>query len=329
MADKPKSTSAALYRRDLMGLALFGMAAAAFGVLLGKPYHLTLLTYSGLYTIAALGMFLLFGLCGQISVGQAAFFGIGAYVGALLVMRAGLPSGVAIAAAVAVAGVIGFAVSRPILKLSTNYLAMATLAFGVIVYVVFSQAISWTGGLDPGLFGVPPISLFGHSFASAADKYWIVAAFTFLSLALVINLVHSRFGRAFKALRSSEVAAAGLGVDVVGCKVAAFTVAASLAGLAGALFGFVQGSFSASNFTVSLSIEFLVMVVVGALSSPWGALFGAFFITIVPTFLDDFDAYKLLVYGCILLVVTVLMPDGVARAAYDGLQALLRRRSAS
>ena len=322
---KTDFTCDAKYRRDLFGLAVFALTVVVLGFVLHKPYHLTLATDICVYAIAALGMFLLFGLCGQISVGQAAFFGIGAYTSSLLVMRAGMPVAVGIAAGIMLSSVVGWLVSRPILSLATNYLAMATLAFGVVVYVIFSQAIAITGGLDPGIFGVPPMSLFGVTLATPAAKFWTVGAFTFLSLLLIINLIHSRVGRALMALRGSEVASAGLGVDVVRYKVMAFTISAGLAGLAGALFAFVQGSFSASNFTVSLSIELLVMVVVGSLSSPWGALFGAFFITFVPTLLDDFQAYKLMLYGLILLVVTVLMPDGLARAAYDGLRSLSKR----
>ena len=317
------------YRRDLLGLAAFVVVVCVLGFTLTKPYHLTLLTDSGVYAIAALGMFLLFGLCGQISVGQAAFFGLGAYTSSLLVMRAGVPSPAAIVAAVALSSLVGWVVSRPILKLTTNYLAMATLALGVVAYVIFGQAISLTGGLDPGIFGVPPISLFGFALSSPVAKFWTVSVFTFISLLLIINLIHSRAGRAFNALKGSEIATAGLGVNVVHYKVMAFTIAAGLAGLAGALFGFVQGSFSAANFTVGLSIELLVMVVVGSLSSPWGALFGAFFITIVPTFLDDFEVYKLLLFGFILLVVTVLMPDGLGRAGYDGALRLARRMRSS
>jgi len=318
-------TSDKNYRRDLIGLAFFAVAIVALGLLLRKPYHLGLLTDSCVFAIAALGMFLLFGLCGQISVGQAAFFGIGAYTSALLVMHVGFPPLAGIAAGVALSCVLGWLISRPILNLTTNYLAMATLAFGVIVYVIFSQAVPVTGGLDPGIYGVPPLSIFGYVLKTPLAKFWTVGAFTFVSLLLVINLIHSRAGRAFVALKGSEVATAGLGIDVVRHKVVAFTVAAGLAGLAGALFAFVQGSFNAANFTVGLSIELLVMVVVGSLASPWGALFGAFFITIVPTFLDDFEVYKLLLYGTIILVVTVLMPDGLARAGYDTLRSAARR----
>lgn len=318
-------TCDARYRRDLIGLVVFALAIVVLGLVLKKPYHLGLLTDSCVFAIAALGMFLLFGLCGQISVGQAAFFGIGAYTGALLVMRTGLPAPLAIAAAVALSSFIGWLVSRPILSLSTNYLAMATLAFGMILHVIFGQAVPITGGLDPGIYGVPPFSLFGFVLKSPLAKFWTVGVFTLLALLVIINLTHSRLGRAFVALKGSEVATSGLGVDVVRYKVAAFTVAAGLAGLAGALFAFVQGSFNAASFTVGLSIEFLVMVVVGSLASPWGALFGAFFITIVPTFLEDFEIYKLIIYGLIILIVTVLMPDGLARAVFDGLRFIWRK----
>lgn len=310
------------YRRDVVGLTVFALAFVVIGLVLKKPYHFGLLTDASVFSIAALGMFLLFGLCGQISAGQAAFFGIGAYTSALLVMRAGVPPMLAVAASVVVSSAVGWLISRPILKLTTNYLAMATLAFGVIVYVIFSQSVSITGGLDPGIFGLPPMSIFGIPLKSPLAKFWTVGVFTFLSLFLVINLIHSRAGRAFVALKGSEVATAGLGIDVVRFKVVAFTVAAGLAGLAGALFAFVQGSFNAATFSVGLSIEFLVMVVVGSLSSPWGAIFGAFFITLVPTFLEEFEAYKLMIYGMIILLVTVLMPDGLARAAIDGIRSL-------
>lgn len=326
---KTRFTCDARYRRDLLGLMAFAVAIVVLGLILKKPYYLGLLTDSCIFAIAALGMFLLFGLCGQISVGQAAFFGIGAYTTALLVMRGGLPPLVALAAGTALSSFIGWLVSRPILSLTTNYLAMATLAFGVILNVIFSQAVPITGGLDPGIYGVPPISLFGFVLKSPLAKFWTVGVFTLLSLLLIINLTHSRLGRAFVALKGSEVATSGLGVDIVRYKVVAFTVAAGLAGLAGALFAFVQGSFNAGTFTVGLSIEFLVMVVVGSLASPWGALFGAFFITIVPTFLEDFEAYKLIVYGAIILIVTVLMPDGLARAAHDGIRFALRKAGRS
>ena len=322
---KKAETSSALYTRDLIGLAILVCALLAAGFMLTKAYHLTLLTYSGIYAIAALGMFILFGYCGQISIGQAAFFGIGAYASALLVMRAGLPSLVAVAASVAISAAVGWVVCRPLLKLTTNYLAMATLAFGVIVNVIFSQAVSITGGLDPGMFGVPAFNFLGLRLSSTQAKFWLVSGFLCFSTLIIINIVHSRIGRAFKALKGSEVATGGLGVDVVRYKVAAFTLAAGLAGLAGSLFAFTQGSFSSSTFTVGLSIELLVMVAIGSISSLWGAIFGAAFITIFPTFLEHFELYKLPIFGAILLIVTIFVPDGLARTLFDSARAMTQK----
>jgi len=320
-----KQSPARCYRRDILGIAVLAIMIVLGGAFIAKAFHLTLLTDVGIYAIAALGMFILFGYAGQISLGQAAFFGVGAYVSALIVMRTGLPSIVALGASVATAGLFGWLVSKPLLRLTTNYLAMATLAFGVICYVVFVQAVPLTGGLDPGLFNIPSFALFGLQMEGARAKFWLVGFFLLLCMFLVVNLVHGRFGRALRALNSSEVAAAGLGVDVVRHKVAAFTLAAAMAGLAGALFAFVQGSFSADTFTVDLSIELLIMVVVGSLSSPWGALFGSLFITLVPAFLEDFEVYKLLVFGVILTLVMVYMPNGFASAVLDHGRSLLTK----
>jgi branched-chain amino acid transport system permease protein len=314
------------YRRDFAGIIALGIALVLLGLFVSKPYHLTLLTYSGIYAVAALGMFVLFGYAGQISIGQGAFVGIGAYASALLVMRVGLPPIVALIASAAASGLFGFVVSRPLLRLTTNYLAMATLAFGVICSVLFSQATSITGGIDPGIFGVPPFEIFSFQFVRPQQKYWLVAMFVGASMFVTINLVHSRFGRALKALSGSEVATAGLGVDVVRYKVLAFTMAASMAGLSGSLLAFVQSSFSASAFTVGLSLDILIMVVVGSLANPWGALFGALFVTIVPTFLETFELYKALIFGVIITIAVIFMPDGLIRGVKDIARNLLKKR---
>lgn len=301
------------YRRDLAGLAIFALAILAAGLGIGRSYYLTMLIYAGIDAIAALGMCVLFGLAGQISIGQAAFFGIGAYGGSLLVMRAGMPPVLATLAGTLLAAGLGWLISRPLLRLATNYLAMATLAFGVICYVIFAQLRSVTGGIDPGLSGVPPFSVLGFGFAETRPTFWLVAGLLWLATLSTVNLVHGRNGRALQALKGSEIAAGGAGIDVVRAKVAAFTLAAALAGLAGALFGFVQGAFNATVFNVDLSIELLLMVVVGSVDSPWGALFGALFVTLAPALLEDFEQYKLLIYGVVLTLVMIFLPDGLGR----------------
>lgn len=313
------------YRVDVIGVGVLALAIVVGWATIAKSFYLTMLIYSGIYSIAALGMFVLFGFAGQISIGQAAFFGVGAYVSAFVVMRTGLPSLVAIACATVLAAAFGWLVSRPLLRLSTNYLAMATLAFGVICFILFAQLRSLTGGLDPGIVAMPTLSILGFAFGDTRSMFLLVGAALCATMLLVVNLVHSRVGRALRALRGSEVATAGLGVDVVRSKVAAFTLAAGLTGFAGSLFAFFQSAFNASVFNVGLSIELLVMVVVGSVASPWGALFGALFVTLLPQVLEDLEQYKLLIYGVILTVVVVYLPDGLGRGAVDAARTIARR----
>lgn len=314
------------YRRDLIGLAILVVAVAVIGATVTRSFYLTLLIFSSIYAIAALGMFLLFGFAGQISIGQAAFFGVGAYTSAVFVMRLGAPSTVGLLAATVLAGAFGWLVSRPLLRLTTNYLAMGTLAFGVICFIVFAQWRSITGGLDPGIVGLPPFTVGSLVLDEPRKMYWLTSALLCLVMFLVINLVHSRIGRALKALSVSEVAAAGLGVDVVRAKVATFTLAAALTGLAGSLFAHFQSAFNASVFGVSLSIELLIMIVVGSIVTPWGALFGALFVTILPSLLEDFDQYKLLIYGVIMTAVMIYMPGGFGKAIVDAAKLAWGRR---
>lgn len=317
------------YGANLAGLAIFVLLLGAGGLLITKSYYFSILSHAGIYAIAALGMFVLFGYAGQISIGQAAFFGIGAYTSALLVMRAGLPAPVALACSVAVSALFGWVVSRPLLRLETNYLALATLAFGLICFNLFGQLKDITGGFDPGIVGMPAFTVFGLDLGGMREMYWLVMAFLALAMLLTLNLVHSRSGRALRALRTAEVSARGLGIDVVRYKVAAFTFASGLTGLAGSLFAFSQGSFSASSFGVGLSIEILVMVVIGSISSPWGALFGAFFVSLLPSVLHDYERYKVIIFGAILTVIMIYMPQGLGKWLLSMVRRMLMRKEAA
>ena len=313
------------YQRDLLGIAALIVLAVVAATLVGNSYYLTLLTYSAVYAVAALGLFLLFGYAGQISLAQGAFFGIGAYVSAYLTTKTSVPSVLAMVAAALLPAAVGWLVSRQLLRLTTNYLAMATLAFGSICSILFGQARALTGGLDPGIIGVPPFSLFGFAFQGARGLFILSIGVLVLATLVTVNLIHSRIGRNLRALRSSEFAAAGLGIDVVHHKVAVFSIAAAMTGVGGALFAHVQTTFNASAFSAGLSIELLLMVVIGSVFTPWGALVGAAFVTILPAFLDDFEQVKLLVYGAIMAIVMVFMPDGLGKAIVDGALRVIRR----
>lgn len=313
------------YPRDLALVALLAILCLVAVASIQNSYHLNLLTYSALYAVAALGLFLLFGYAGQISLAQGAFFGIGAYIAAYFSMRLRLPPLIGLVVAGVVPGAIAWLVAHKLLALTTNYLAMATLAFGSICYIAFGQATTLTGGLDPGIIGVPPFSLFGYDFGTPSAMFALCASALVIATLTTVHLIHSRIGRSLLALRSSEIAAAGLGIDVVRYKVAVFVIAAAMTGVAGALFAHVQKTFNASTFGVGLSIELLLMIVIGSVFTPWGAIIGAMFITIVPHALEDFEHFKLLAYGVVMTIVMIFMPDGLGKGVVDWLMLAFKK----
>lgn len=307
-------------------LVAAGIVLLAF-ILSPSDFHLTVLTFAALHGIAAVALSLAFGCAGVISLGSAAFFGIGAYSVAFAVQKAGIPTFAALFLATLFAGLCGYLLARPLLRLDSHYLAMATLALGVVAYIIFGQARLLTGGFDPGITGLPPLQLFGFELAGPRKMYWV--SWTTLLLVCVIgfNLVHSARGRAMRALRSSEIATSCLGVDTVGLRVMVFSLSTALTGLAGGLYAFFMGSFAATAFEPGLSIDILMMVLIGSTSTLWGAVVGALAITILPNLLEGFELYKLLVFGLTMMAVMVFFPDGLVQSAIDGVRNLRRKPS--
>jgi branched-chain amino acid transport system permease protein len=221
----------------------------------------------------------------------------------------------------------GWVVARPLLRLSSHYLAMATLALGLILSIFYSQLVFLTGGADPGISDLAAFAPLGIPFGTTNAMFWVCGVALVLVMAVAINLTHSRVGRALRAIRSAEIPASSLGIDTVRYKVAIFSLSAGMAGLAGGLYAFFTRAFSASGFEVGLSIDLLIMVLVGSVRSPWGAVAGAFVITILPAFLEDFDRYRLFSYGVMMTAIMIFMPDGLVSAGVDGVRALLRRKA--
>lgn len=288
-------------------------------------YLLKVLSFVGINVIIVAGLSLLFGYAGQVSLGHAAFYGIGAYTSGVLAVRFGWPWPACMAAAVVVSAVGGLLLALPTLRLKGHYLAMATLAFGQIAYVAFVEAKGITGGID-GLSAIPSPSLGPFVFQSAESNYLLVWFFVGLTLLVVGNIVSMRPGRALRALHASEAGAQACGIDVVRTKVQVFVISAALAGLAGSLFAHLVGFISPSSFTLVLSIELVAMVVLGGMGSLAGAVVGAVVLTLIPNLdavvpgmsaravelLQDWNAD---IFGVILIVVMLFMPGGLAGGA--------------
>ncbi len=311
-------------RNEVLSIAL--VAAGLIAVVLipfvvTDRYLLRIFTLVGINLILVTGLCLLFGYTGQVSLGHAAFAGLGAYGSAYLLL-AGWPWLVAVACGVALASVGGLLLAMPSLRLKGHYLAMATLGFGEIMFVFFDNAEWFTGGSD-GLQGIPPASLGGLTVTTPEGNFWLVWAFASAALLLVGNVVRLRPGRALRAIHGSEMGASACGIDTVRLKIQVFVISAGLAGLAGALSASYIGSLSPSSFTLHRSVVYLTMVALGGPGSLAGSAVATVLLTLLPfadavipgittsaaATLQDWEPD---IYGLVLILVMLLMPRGIS-----------------
>jgi len=284
-------------------------------------YYLTVIgVTAGLNAILAISLNLLMGYAGQISLGHAAFFGIGAYISAILTTRYGWSPWPAMLAGMTITAAIAFAIARPILRLKGHYLAMATLGLGVIVHIFLIQEDHFTGGPD-GLGDIPALSVFGWQVDTDLRWYFVITVILLLVLWLALNIISSRSGRALRALHGSEVAAEMMGIDTTATKSGVFVLAALIAALAGSLFAHQQSFISPDSFGFFFSIQLVTMVVLGSMGSNYGAILGAIILTYLPALLVVFEDYEVMMLGAILMLVMIFLPQGLL----FGIQNLLRR----
>lgn len=293
-----------------------------------EGYLLNVMVFVGIHTMLALALNLLLGYAGQISLGQAGFFGLGAYISGILTATHGINSWLAMLTAAVIVTVLAFLVGFPILKLKGHYLAMATLGLGIIIYIVFNEAIDHTGG-PSGLSGIPTLSIGGFSFDTDLKNYYLIWGFTVLTMGLSLNLIHSRIGRALRAIHDSEVAARVMGVNARILKVQIFALSAGLSAIAGSLYAHTMTFIAPASFGFSFSVELVTMVIIGGLASVYGSLLGAALLTFLPEFLRAFQDYDIIVYGLLLVLMTMYMPGGLVKGIPDLLakiQAKFRKR---
>jgi branched-chain amino acid transport system permease protein len=297
---------------ERLGWAALAVAVAIVPLLTSNTYYLYVVISAGLLTIVTSGLNVLVGFTGQTSLGHAGLYAFGAYTAALCATRAGLSEWAAIAAAVVVTSVVGAAVAAAALRVSGPYLAMVTIAFGLIVEGVLIEWGSVTGG-PGGIFNIPKPALRTH--------YWTVMLAAALALWLTANLHRSAWGRACLAVKSSEVAAESLGLSAYYVRIAAFTVSAAFAGAAGALFTFLNGYISPDSFTLQTSILFLLALLFGGLGRIAGPVAGSVALTILPELLTRLLDYRLILYGSLLLLSIYWLPEGVVGALSRGRRA--------
>ncbi len=298
--------------------------AVAFPFVAGD-YFLYLANLVGIFTIAALGLNILTGFTGQISLGHAAFVGVGAYATAIAATRLGLPFWLAVPAGGLAACLAGALVGTPSLRIKGLYLAIATLAAQVILEWVFTNWTGMTGGIRG--INVAPAGLWGFEFDTDRRVYFLVAGLAAFHTWAAANLFRTRVGRAFIAVRDRDISAELMGIDLFRTKISAFMISSYYAGIAGGLWVYFAKVVTPESFPLSLSIQFLAMIIVGGLGSIKGTLFGAVFVTLVPEGLravvQGATAYspdamswlapmKDIVFGAMIVGFLVFEPHGLA-----------------
>ncbi len=308
-----------------------------FADLTGGMVTLDTMVRVGILTILLVGLNLLMGYAGQVSLGHAAFYGVGAYMSAIFTVNAGDLFGVPesllsswwwpwliIAVGMIFSGALAYVIGRPILRLKGHYLAMATLGLGIMFFILFRENLGFQGqhitGAFDGIPGIPRLRIAGFEIWPISRYYFFVWLVALGGIAFGLNLINSRTGRALRAIHGSEVASQAMGVDIATFKARIFAVSAILASLAGSLYAHFQAAVSPIPFSFVASLELVVMSAVGGLSSIWGAPFGVAVILVIKEVLRSrlrellrgaSGEHEIIFYGLVLILIMIFMPEGV------------------
>jgi branched-chain amino acid transport system permease protein len=297
----------------IMVLAIGGVLSLVL-----PEYGLRLLNLSVISAIAVIGLNIAFGYAGLISLGHAAFVGLGAYTLALLTTRVGLSPWLAMPAAIAVAIVFAIVIGRPLLRLRGHYLALATLGLNVSFVIVTSNWLELTGGTN-GISQIPSLGLLFYSLTTERSFLWLALVSLAIVVALASMLHHSRYGRALIAVRDDELASEMTGLDTRRLKLLAFALSAACAAYAGCLFACHARFISPDDFSYANSITYLAMLIVGGENSIVGATIGAMLLTFLPEWLRFLGNAYLALFGILVFAVLVFLPSGIV-----GLRSLIR-----
>ncbi len=290
----------------LMLLALL----VAVPPILPNPYHVQVLVFIGIYVILALSLNLLNGYVGLLSIGHAAFYGVGAYASAKLTLGLHLPWVAALFASGAIAGAFGYLVARPTLRLSGIYLTLVTLGFNMILFLVLQNWMSFTNG-PLGIMDIGFPSLFGYEIRSRLGYYYLILALAVLTVVSMHRLMTCRFGRALTAIRENELAAEAMGVHTTRYKVQAFVLAAFYAGIAGSFYAHFMHYISPDSFSINESFILLAMLAFGGQGNLFGPALGAAVLVLIPEVFRPLQEYRMFLYGGILIMMMLVRRQGL------------------
>ena len=299
-------------RRAFAGMVL--LIAVFPGIALNVKWishYVDVMVFAGIFSLVSLGLCMLMGYAGQVSMAQAAFFGIGAYSSGILTSRLGWNPWMAMPAGAALSALVAWILGVPALRLKGHYLAMATLGFGVIVHIVLGEEVQWTGG-PSGMVDIPGLQIAGWKLTSELVWYYMIWTIVFLALLFCLHVIHSRVGRGLRAIHEEEMAAESMGVPTARYKVQIFVFSAILSALAGSFYTHYVTCLNPGSFNLMWSIRFVLMVMLGGMQSLWGAILGAVLLTFAGNeWLQVFSDFEILVYGAVLLCAALFLPGGL------------------
>lgn len=307
-APEPSNMTELAARRDWIIFAFLIAAMWIIPLSLGG-FYLYLGTFIAIYAIGALSLQVMVGLAGQLSLGHAAFVGIGAYVTVLLQKNLAVPFPLAALAGTVASALAGLLMAQ-LVRLSGIYFKVATFGFGVIVYQIMTNWATMTGG-HTGLRGIPPITFFAFDIKTRQELFVLVACTLTLVYFILVKLTQGSFGRALRAIGQNERAAQSVGIPTVRYRMIVIVIGSAIAGLGGSFLPQLLKFLNPESFTWHESLLFLIMIALGGFGSLPGAVIGAAILTILPEYLRDFAEYKMFVYGIVLLLAMMFMPKGL------------------
>ncbi|MGA1792029.1 MAG: branched-chain amino acid ABC transporter permease [bacterium] len=305
--------------KNIFIFILLLIALILFPFMVPNKYYISVMVVVGFNVLIVIGLGMLMGYAGQISLGHAAFYGLGAYTSGALCTKFHFNPWLALLCGIILTAGVAYLIGVPSLKLKGYYLAMATLGFGEIVFIVFNELSVFTGG-PSGMTSIPRLSVYGFTLNTDLRFYCFVWGIVLVSIIISINIVNSRVGRALLAIHGSESAALAVGINVASYKVQVFVLSAVFASIAGSLYAHFVTFISPSSFGFMQSIMLVTMVVIGGMSDIWGACLGALIITILPEYLHVFHDYEILIFGITLMIIMILMPKGLFVSFIDGIR---------
>ena len=299
-----------------ISLLVLAILVALLPLIIQDDYIIRIAIMAGIFIVLSLSLNLVTGYAGQFCLGWAAFYGVGAYTSALLVMKMNFSFWLAMPLGGLMAALFGIALGIPTMRLKDIYLAITTLGFGEIVRLTMVNWTDLTRG-SMGMPGIPAPSLFGYEYTTNIPYYYLILALVIITVLAMRRIIDSRVGRALIAIREDDLAAKTMGIDITAYKVMAFAVGAFFAGIAGSFYAHFTSFIDPHTFSFAESISVLAMVVLGGMGSIRGAILGAVVLSVAPEILRDVSEYRMIIFGLIMMIVMLVRPQGIMGKGRD------------